>query len=177
MNSPFYIPSYIQNYANLTAWDTEAVISAQQVMIDSLKTYWVPLYILNVKNMQLEGEQTALFSLARKELKKMTIHSCYPYVTKEVARDKSSKKMSTNNPEQNVVLERKFLSPNLDREQILVKRMQKESLRMRKYSIVDEEMKEWYHVYSSEEGEAESSSNYSDISGIEGIQIFFGKYC
>jgi len=66
--SSLRLPRHLLQHHSLKCWDTEGIIRAAKVFERHLQYYWVPRYLLQVKEDGIDGADIALFSLARKHL-------------------------------------------------------------------------------------------------------------
>jgi hypothetical protein len=95
-NSTFYIPDYIQKCLGLENWDRESVCASKHIIVERLRDYWVPKYLLQVESDNIPKSQIALFSLAKKKLETKPINNGYPYTSPEFALEKDMRLCEKN---------------------------------------------------------------------------------
>jgi hypothetical protein len=71
--SPMYVPTHIRIgdacFKDQEKWDIEFITKMSEKFLLDLQNYWVPRYIMDIKQKKLKGSDLALFSLAKKHLK------------------------------------------------------------------------------------------------------------
>ena len=77
--SSLQLPKHLLEHESLKCWDSQAIVTASKIFLTHLRYYWVPRYLLSIKEDGIKGTEIALFSLAKKHLH-VTQPNYYPHI-------------------------------------------------------------------------------------------------
>jgi hypothetical protein len=92
--SSLQLPKHLLEHESLACWDSQAIVTASKIFLTHLRYYWVPRYLLSIKEDGIKGTEIALFSLAKKHLH-VTQPNYYPHILRpENVKEETEKKPS-----------------------------------------------------------------------------------